>query len=131
MACACLQTRKRSLVCDKYYNRPLFIALPLIPESLHAPAPSPIAAGREILAHQCFDLVWTEPVRCSDLGEADMIAQRHLNDFTDRRGIEIFVIAHANEAMSAKVGRPCLPRRLNRRPSIPAPDRLSLRSSLK
>jgi hypothetical protein len=29
-----------------------------------------------------------------------MIAQRHLNDFTYRRSIEIFVIAHVSLAMS-------------------------------
>ncbi len=47
-----------------------------------------------MLAHQRFDLIWAEPVGCTDLSEADMIAQRHLNDFTYRRSIEIFVIAH-------------------------------------
>ncbi len=94
MACGCLQTRKRSLACDKDFNRRLFVALPLIAEAPHSPAPCPITARREILAHQRFDLIWAESVGCTDLSEADMIAQRHLNDFTYRRSIEIFVIAH-------------------------------------
>ena len=129
-ACACLQTRKRSLVCDKYPNKPLFIALPLIAKSPDPPAPCPITAGREILAHQRFDLIRAEPVRRTDLIEADMIAQRHLNDFTYRRSIEIFVNAHTNATMSSEVRSSFPPRRLQRRPSITAPDRLSLRFSL-
>lgn len=47
-----------------------------------------------MLAHQRFDLIWAKTVGRTDLSEADMIAQRHLNDFTYRRSIEIFVIAH-------------------------------------
>jgi len=39
-------------------------------------------------------MIWAQPVRCTDLSKADMIAQRHLNNFTDGRSIEIFVIAH-------------------------------------
>ncbi len=78
----------------------LFIALPLIAEAPHAPAPCPITAWREVLAHQRFDLIRAEPVRCRYLSKADMIAQRHLNNFTYRRSIEIFVIAHVSVAMS-------------------------------
>jgi len=95
---ACLWIQTRSPACDKYFTDPLFIALPLISKAPYALAPCPVATGSEILAHQRLDLIWAEPVRCTDLIEADMIAERHLNDLTDRRGIKIFGVVHIKRA---------------------------------
>ncbi|MFT5869862.1 MAG: hypothetical protein ACI8TF_001975 [Paracoccaceae bacterium] len=54
----------------------------------HRFAPDTVAAGFQILAHKYFYLIQTKPIQGADLIEADMVAQRHHNDFADRSGIK-------------------------------------------
>lgn len=60
----------------------------------HTPAPGFVTAGLQRIAHEGFDLLFTHTVFALNVGKADMIGQRHLNDFADMLGRQAFGCAH-------------------------------------
>ena len=62
-------------------GQPSFVNLAPVSKSAHTSAPGAVAAGFQVLSHQCLYLVWPQPVQSADLVEAGMIAERHLDDF--------------------------------------------------
>lgn len=57
-------------------------------------APCFVAAGFEGIAHQRFDLLFTQPVFPFDIGKAYMIGQRHLHDVADMLWLKVISICH-------------------------------------
>lgn len=49
----------------------------------HALAPGFVAAGLQRIAHQGFHPLFTHTVLTLDVGKADMIGQRHLDNLTE------------------------------------------------
>lgn len=84
----------------------------------HALAPSFIAAGLQRIAHQGFHLLFAHTVFTLDVGKADMIGQRHLDDLADMLGRQGFGCIHGGpnsgvpdqgkrRALFALQGQPC------------------------
>ena len=57
-----------------------------VAEIAHAFAPCAVAAGFELSAHDCLYLVRCDAVLRGNLRKADMVGQRHFDDFAERRG---------------------------------------------
>lgn len=70
------------------WGQPSFVNLAPVGKSAHTSAPGAVAAGFQILSHQCLYLVWPQPVQSADLIEAGMIAERHLDDFAKCRRVK-------------------------------------------
>jgi len=79
----------------------LFIHIASITECPHSSAPGAVTAGCQRVAHQLFDRIWRQSVQAAYLGKAGVIAQRHLNNFADRRGIQCRFVGHAIPGLRA------------------------------
>lgn len=92
-----------------------FVDLSPVGKLAHTFAPGAVATGFQILPHQCLYLIRTQSMQGADLIEADMVAQRHLNDFADRWGIK-YEFRHIGVIVTAarQVKPPVLPKQFAR-----------------
>jgi hypothetical protein len=60
-----------------------FVMRAPVAEVAHAAPPGPVTAGLQLRSHQQLDLIRRDAIKRADLFEADMVAQRHFNDFAD------------------------------------------------
>ncbi len=82
------------LRCQLFHRGQLFVMRPSIAKIADTFAPGAVASGFQVFTHQGFNVFFTKAILALNITKAHMIRERHLHDFADVFGGQVWLLRH-------------------------------------